>query len=209
MKTTSINILDNMDNTVKEKLHTYRDDSKNALLVKLCEKSIGIFINCNFYNAVGNWQAVAQAQYRVFYGKCKAKRQILINGVHDWSANGSIKHKTLCQNACQSELDKQVYLDQQDARRAGLNYKGHNHKRATKQLYTMNNLLEYPMENATMFSLQAARVSQVRQEKRRKPLWKKRHRWFNVNYYKGQQMQNRGGRRQEARSQVVLQERMR
>ena len=40
--TTSIKVLDNMDNEVKDKLPNFRDNIKQAILVELCQKSIAI-----------------------------------------------------------------------------------------------------------------------------------------------------------------------
>ena len=53
---------------------------------------------------------------------------------------------------CQEELGKQVYLDQHAAMREGLKYEGHDHKKAVKCMYTVNNLMIYLTENATKFT---------------------------------------------------------
>ena len=46
--------------------------------------------------------------------------------------NGSTKHKQSCQNICQSELEKRVYLNQCDAMHASLSYKCYDHKNLSK-----------------------------------------------------------------------------
>ena len=151
-KTTSVKILDEMENEVKEKLPNFRDDDKGALLVELCKKAIGVCQTYELYNEAGDWKAVAQAQHRAMYGECKEAWSDLVDDVRNWGANGANKHKTMCQKICQSELGERVFLDQRAAMRAGLSYQGHDHERAVKRLYTLNNLMEYLAENATKFS---------------------------------------------------------
>ena len=86
------------------------------------------------------------------YGECKEYWKDLLNDIRDWGANGASKHKRMCQRLCQSELGERVYLDQRAAMRAGLDYKGHDHEKAVKRIYTINNLMVYLAENATKFS---------------------------------------------------------
>ena len=52
--TTSVKILDEMNNEVKEKLPNFRDDNEGALLVELCKKAIAICETYDLYNANGN-----------------------------------------------------------------------------------------------------------------------------------------------------------
>ena len=73
-KTTSVKILDDMSNEVKEKLPNFRDDNEGALLVELCKKSIAICETYDLYNANGDWKAVAQAQHRAMYSTANAKK---------------------------------------------------------------------------------------------------------------------------------------
>jgi len=150
--TTSVKILDETENEVKEKLPNFRNDDKEALLVKLCKKEIGVCQTYNLYNEAGDWKAVAQAQHRAMYGECEEAWSDLVDDVRNWGANGANKHKAMCQKICQSELGERVFLDQRAAMRAGLSYQGHDHERAVKRLYTLNNLMEYLAENATKFS---------------------------------------------------------
>jgi len=152
LKTTSIKIMDSMDNEVKVKLPNFRDDDKQSILLELCQKSISICQTYNLYNENGDWKAVAQAQHRAMYGECKEYWKDLLNDIRDWGANGASKHKRMCQRLCQSELGERVYLDQRAAMRAGLDYKGHDHEKAVKRIYTINNLMVYLAENATKFS---------------------------------------------------------
>ena len=49
-KITSVDILDEMDKAVKEKLPNNRDDDNGALLVKLCQKVIAVFATYKLYN---------------------------------------------------------------------------------------------------------------------------------------------------------------
>ena len=60
-KTTSVKILDNMDNKAKEKLPIFRDDNNGALLVEFYEKSIAICEAYDMYNDNGDWKTVTQA----------------------------------------------------------------------------------------------------------------------------------------------------
>ena len=151
--TTSVKILDEMNNEVKEKLPNFRDDNEGALLVELCKKAIAICDTYDLYNANGDWKAVAQAQHRAMYGECKESWSDLVDDIRNWGANGANKHRAMCQKVCQSELGERVFLDQRTAMRAGqLHYQGHDHEKAVKRLYTLNNLMEYLAENATKFS---------------------------------------------------------
>ena len=52
------------------------------------------------------------------------------------------------------ELDRRVYLDQRTAMREGLNYEGHDHEKAVKRMYMVNNFMIYLTENATKFTLE-------------------------------------------------------
>ena len=45
-----------------------------------------------------------------------------------------------------------MYLNQRAAMRAGLKYEGHDHEKAAKRLYTINNLMIYLEGNATKFA---------------------------------------------------------
>ena len=47
-----------------------------------------------------------------------------------------------------------MYLDQRAAMRAGCKYKGPNHEKAAKRLYTVNNLMMYLTENVTKFTVE-------------------------------------------------------
>ena len=141
-KTTSNKILEQMGNEAKEKLPNFIDDNNGALLVELCKKATALCKTWYWlYNGNGDWKAVAQAQYRVMYGKCKKTWQKLMNDTPNYAANGADKHKIMCQKLCQEELGKRVYLDQCAAMRVGLNYEGHDHKNAAKRLYTVNTTL--------------------------------------------------------------------
>ena len=53
-KTSSIKILEEMDNSVKEKLPNYRDDNNRLLLVKLCQKIIAACETYALYNESGD-----------------------------------------------------------------------------------------------------------------------------------------------------------
>ena len=141
-----------MGNKAKEKLPNFRDDNNGALLAELCEKAIALCSTYNLYNNNGDWKAVAQAQYRALYGKCKNTWQELMNNTRNYGTNGADKHKIICQRLCQEELVKRVYLDQRAVMRDGLKYKGHDYEKAVKCLYTVNNLMIYLAENATKFT---------------------------------------------------------
>ena len=95
---------------------------------------------------------MAQAQHRTMYGECKKTQQELMNDTRDYAVNGADKHKRMCQKLCQEKLGKRVCLDQRAAVRAGLKYEGHDHDKAAKRLYTVNNLIIYLAENATKFN---------------------------------------------------------
>ena len=71
LKTTSIKIMDSMDNEVKERLPNFRDDNNQSILVEVCQKSISICKTYNLYNEDGDWKAVAQVQHHAMYGECK------------------------------------------------------------------------------------------------------------------------------------------
>ena len=73
-----------------------------------------------------------------------------MNNTRNYSANKADKHKRMCQKLCQEKLGERVYLDQR--MRAGLKYEGHDHDKAAKRLYTVNNLIIYLAENATKFN---------------------------------------------------------
>ena len=73
---------------------------------------------------------MAQIQHRAMYGKCKKTWQELMDNTLNYGMNGADKHKRICQQLCQEELSKQVYLDQCTAMRAGLKYEGHDHEKA-------------------------------------------------------------------------------
>ena len=98
--TTSVKILDDMDNMAKEKLPNFRDDNRGALLVELCEKSIAICEAYDLYNDNGDWKIVAQAQYRALYGEYKNTWQELMNNTRNYGTNGTNKHKRICQQLC-------------------------------------------------------------------------------------------------------------
>ena len=72
-----------------------------------------------------------------------------MSNTRNYGANGADKHKRICQQLCQEELGKRVYLDQRVAMRDGLKYKDHHHEKAVKRLYTVKNLMIYLAENAT------------------------------------------------------------
>ena len=111
-KMTSVKILENMDNKVKEKLPNYRDDNNRALLVDLYQKVVAICKTYALYNGNGNWKIVAQAQHHAMYGECKETWQEYMNDTHNWGANEANKHKRTCQKLCQWELGGRVFLDQ-------------------------------------------------------------------------------------------------
>ena len=68
--------------------------------------------------------------------------------------NNTRNHERFCQQLCQEELGKRVYLNQRAAMRDGLKYKGHDQEKAVKRLYTVNDLMIYLEENATKFTLE-------------------------------------------------------
>ena len=47
-----------------------------------------------------------------------------------------------------------MYLGQRALMRAGLKYEGHDHKKAAKRMYTINNLMVYLAENTTKFTVE-------------------------------------------------------
>ena len=106
------------------------------------------------YNDNGDWKTVAQAQDRELHGKCKNTWQELMNNTRNYDTNGADKHKRICQQLYQEELGKQVYLDQRAAMRECLKYEGHDHKKAAKRMYTINNLMVYLAENTTKFTVE-------------------------------------------------------
>ena len=58
--TTSVKILDEMDNKTKEKLPNFRDDNNRTLPVELCKKAIALCKMYGLYNNNGDWKAMAQ-----------------------------------------------------------------------------------------------------------------------------------------------------
>ena len=95
---------------------------------------------------------MAQAQHRAMYGECKKIWQEVMNDTRNYGTNGAAKHKRMCKKLCQEELGKRVYLDQRATMRDGLKYDDHDHEKAVKRLYTVNNLMIYPAENAAKFT---------------------------------------------------------
>ena len=47
-----------------------------------------------------------------------------------------------------------MYVDQRAVMRADLNYEGHDHKKAAKRMYTVNNLMIYLAKNAKDFAVE-------------------------------------------------------
>ena len=86
------------------------------------------------------------------YGECKEAWQELMNDTRNWGVNGANKHKKMYQKLCQKKLGERVYLNQRAAMRAGLKYEGQDHKKATKLLYTVSNLMIYLADNAAKFT---------------------------------------------------------
>ena len=75
-----------------------------------------------------------------------------MDNARNYGTNGANKHKRICQQVCQEEFGERVYLNQRAAMHAGLKYEGHDHKKASKCIYTVNILMMYLAENAAKFT---------------------------------------------------------
>ena len=71
--------------------------TKRCYVVELCEKAIARCKTHELYNNNGDWKAVAQAQNRAMYGKCKKTWQVLMDNTRNYGANGADNNMKMCQ----------------------------------------------------------------------------------------------------------------